>query len=244
MLTFNISVAAEARASRILSWLRQRGDDVIVLSETNGGPGTALLRERLAATGYDVLTGPQEGERGVLIASRLPVVRQVAELSVTLPCRAQGIVVDAVWELMIVGIYIPSRDRSAAKVERKRRFISSLLKSISGLPAERRRRLLLLGDYNVVAREHEPPLPGFFPYEYDFHDELERLGLRPAHELKPYGASQPHSWVGRTGTGYLYDYAHLGSDIGPRLRRCQYLHGPRERRLSDHAALALRLRLH
>jgi exodeoxyribonuclease-3 len=84
-------------------------------------------------------------------------------------------------------------------------------------------------------------LPGFFPYEYDFHDELSRLGLGPAHELKPYGSRHPHSWIGRTGIGYLYDYAHLGAALEPRLQRCQYLHGPRQQRLSDHAALAVRL---
>jgi exodeoxyribonuclease III len=242
VLAFNISVAAEERAARIMRWLRRRRDDVIVLSETNGGPGTELLYEELASDGYSVFAGPQPGERGVLIASRLPVAEEIAELSVTVPCRAQGIVLDGPQRLPIIGVYVPSRDRSAEKIERKERFIASLLESVRCLPAERRQRLLLLGDYNVVARSHEPSLPGFFPYEYDFHDELARLGLHPAHELKPYGRSQPHSWIGRTGIGYLYDYAHLGSAIGSALCRCQYLHGPREQQLSDHAALALRLR--
>lgn len=243
VLTFNISVAAEPRAAQILRWLRRRRDDVIVLSETNAGPGTELIRSGLEDDGYATFTTAEPRERGVLIASRLPVRGSLEKVSVTLPCRAQGIVLDTSPQLAVLGVYVPSRDRTPEKVARKQEFISSLLASIETLPARLRRHLLLLGDYNAVARHHDPALPGFFPYEYDFHDELGCLGLDPAHELKPYGARHPHSWIGRTGIGYLYDYAHLGAALGPRLQRCQYLHGPRQQRLSDHAALAVRLRL-
>ncbi len=225
-----------------MCWLRGRNDDVIVLSETSSGPGTEYLRCGLEEDGYATFLTTDPGERGVLIASRLPVKGSLKQLSVTLPCRAKGVVLDTSPSLAVLGVYVPSRDRSPEKVARKQEFIASLLQSIRCLPAQHRRRLLLLGDYNAVARHHTPALPGFFPYEYDFHDELTELGLGAAHELKPHG-DHPHSWIGRTGVGYLYDYAHLGSDLGPRLERCQYLHGPRERRLSDHAALAVRVSL-
>jgi exodeoxyribonuclease-3 len=143
---------------------------------------------------------------------------------------------------MLVGVYVPSRDRTEAKVARKRAFIASLLRGLRELPAARRRRLVLAGDYNAVARRHEPRLPGFFPWEYDLHDELERIGLRPAHELR--GRCQhPHSWIGRTGLRYLYDYVHVGTGLQCGVERCAYLHGPRHRRLSDHAAVAVRLAL-
>jgi exodeoxyribonuclease III len=242
ILTLNIAAAAEPRAARILRWLRARNDDLIVLSETSGGPGTELLRRGLEADGYATFATAYERERGVLVASRLPVRETIEEILVTLPCRAKGIVLERSLGLAVVGIYVPSRDRSPEKVARKQEFLASLLASIRSLPEELRRCLLLLGDYNAVARHHTPSLSGFFPYEYEFHDELEELGLCAAHELKPYGG-HPHSWIGRTGIGYLYDYAHLGGALGSRLERCQYLHGPRQQRLSDHAALAVRLRL-
>jgi exodeoxyribonuclease-3 len=243
ILTFNVSVAAEPRATRILRWLRRRRDHLIVLSETNGGPGTELLRAGLVEDGYRTFAAPDPTERGVLLASRLPVRKALAPLPVTLPARAQGVVLDTPRPFAIIGVYIPSRDRSPAKVTRKRHFISSLLRVIESFPESRRRDLLLLGDYNAVARDHKPALPGFFPYEYGFHDHLAKLGLNPAHELRPWGQGQPHSWIGRTGIGYLYDYAHLGGAVGECLLRCRYLHGPRNQRLSDHAALSLTLRL-
>ena len=73
------------------------------------------------------------------------------------------------------------------------------------------------------------------------HDELEGYGLSAAHELL--GSGQQHSWLGRTGNGYLYDYFHLGAELHQLVERCAYLHGPRTRGLSDHAAVAVRLRL-
>jgi exodeoxyribonuclease-3 len=102
--------------------------------------------------------------------------------------------------------------------------------------------MLIVGDYNAVARRHEPALPGFFPYEYDFHDELETLGFCSAHELRDADV-HPHSWIGRTGRGYLYDYAHVGRGLHAQVEHCAYLHDPRERRLTDHAAVAVTLRM-
>jgi len=243
ILTINIGAAAEERARRILHWLRRRTDDVVVLSETSGGPGTELLRAGLEEAGYVTQLNPEAGERGVLVASRLPVEASLDQMdTVTLPCRAQGVVVATRPQFALLGVYVPSRDRSPEKVARKESFMASLLVALRGLSPSLRESLVLTGDYNAVARDHVPGLPGFFPYEYDFHDELADLGLSPAHELRPYGG-HPHSWVGRTGIGYLYDYAHLGAAVAPRLRRCQYLQGPRQQRLTDHAALAIRVEL-
>lgn len=239
----NIGAAAEERAGRILRWLRRRADDVVVLSETSGGPGTELLRAGLEEAGYVTQLRPEAGERGVLVASRLPVEASLEQLdSVTLPCRAQGVVLATSPGLALLGVYVPSRDRSPEKIARKEGFMASLLSALRGLSPSLRESLVLTGDYNAVARDHVPGLPGFFPYEYEFHDALADLGLSPAHELRPYGRlPHPHSWIGRTGIGYLYDYAHLGAAVAPRLRRCQYLQGPRQQRLTDHAALAIRV---
>jgi exodeoxyribonuclease-3 len=244
LLTLNIGAAAPERAAAILRWLRSRDEDVMVLTETSAGMGTQLLVEGLTADGFEVLQTPHPRERGVLLASRLASTRvRTVSLDVTLPCRAAG----AAFELdggalTVIGVYVPSRDRSEAKVARKQAFVGSLLKEVGKLPTPMRERLVLAGDYNVVARGHEPRLPGFFPWEYALHDELERIGLRPAHELSG-AATHPHSWIGRTGTGYLYDYVHLGSALHSSLGRCSYLHRPRERRLSDHAAVSVSLHL-
>ena len=242
-LTINIGAAAALRAGQILQWLVRRQDELIVLTETSKGAGTALIVAGLQARGYTTVGGTVERDRGVVVATRLPVRQRFARrLNVTLPWRAVGVLLDTTPRVAVIGTYVPSRDRTAAKVERKRAFIGSLLESIDAFPDGLRRRLLLIGDYNVVARDHEPRLPGFFPYEYEMHDRLAELGLTPAHEICGLG-TQPHSWIGRTGNGYLYDYVHVGASLHSRVERTAYLHGPRERRLTDHAAVSVKLRL-
>jgi exodeoxyribonuclease-3 len=242
-LTLNIGAAAVPRAATILSWLRRRTEDVIVLTETSAGDGTRLLLDGLQARGYRTFFATDARDRGVAVASRIPVHDVLdSQLSLTLPWRASGVVLDTRPRVALIGVYVPSRDRTPIKVARKEAFLASLLQSVRGLTSGLRSRLLVVGDYNAIARRHNPPIPGFFPYEYAFHDELEGLGLKAAHELLGEGV-QPHSWIGRTGNGYLYDYVHVGKALQSSVERCSYLHDPRERRLTDHAAVTVRLRL-
>lgn len=244
VLSLNIGAAAVPRAEVILSWLRRRSEDVFVLTETSRGEGTRLLLDGLRARGYSTFSTVETRDRGVAVASRIPIHDVLDDrLSLTLPWRASAIVLNTHPRVTLLGVYVPSRDRSPLKVARKEAFLSSLLDSVRGLSAALRSRLLLVGDYNAVARRHSPPIPGFFPYEYAFHEELEGFGLKAAHELRGEGV-QPHSWIGRTGNGYLYDYVHVGKALQSSVERCSYLHGPRERRLTDHAAVTVRLRLH
>lgn len=243
MVTLNIGAASPLRAGTILRWLARRNDDVIVLTETSSGAGTRLLANGLRARGYATFGQPDARDRGVMMAARVPVREALTRrLDVTLPWRATGLILTTSPSILLIGVYVPSRDRTIEKVARKEAFIASLLRSLADLPELARSYALLVGDYNVVRRDHEPRLPGFFPYEYAMHDQLESLGFSAAHEILGYN-KQPHSWIGRTGNGYLYDYVHVGVGLHSRVERSNYLHGPRERGLSDHAAVAVRLRL-
>jgi exodeoxyribonuclease III len=237
-VTLNIGAAASPRAKIILDWLGRRGEDVIVLTETSRGPGTELLSAGLAERGYEIVTTPPNDDRGVLIASRLPVrTRLCATLDVSLPWRVAAIVLDTSPSLAVVGVYVPSRDRSPAKIARKEEFIRSFVRGLESLPTRLRQHLLIAGDYNVISRRHDPPRKGYFSYEYAMHEALERLGFASGHELGR-GGRQPYSWVGRTGDGYLYDYVHVGGALHSRLETCRYVQDTRHRRLSDHAAVA------
>jgi exodeoxyribonuclease-3 len=244
VLTLNIGAAASHRAESILGWLVAHPADVLVLTETSRGLGTQLLIDELSARGYQVLCAPEDcgRDRGVVLATRVPIRKRLPGLGVTLPWRAIGVVLETVPRVAVVGVYVPSRDRSEAKIVRKQEFIESLLASVEGMPGPHRRHLLVVGDYNAISRAHQPRLPGFFPYEYGMHDELERLGLRAAHELAAL-RDHPHSWIGRTGNRYLYDYVHAGEALHDRIKVCEYLHEPRELALSDHAAVAVQVRL-
>lgn len=241
ILTLNIGAAAPTRARTILRWLRRRREDVLVLTETSAGAGSALIAKRLEEAGYTVVWTQPEGDRGAMLATRLHVRERFCDdLEVTLPWRIAGVRLAADPAVAIVGIYVPSRERSERNVAKKRSFIRSLLEGLQQVPPAIRGGLVLGGDYNAVSRRHVPAHPGFIDCEYELHEELERLGFIAAHELALL-RRHPYSWVGRTGHGYLYDYFHLGPALHDRLRRCRYLDGTRRSGISDHSAVSIAL---
>ena len=246
LLTINIGAAAEGRADRILSWLAARPEQVFLLTETSSGRGTARLLDRFRRAGYAVVHTPAPGDRGAALVSKIPVVHEPAAFAkVSIPGRVAAAVLDTRPRLCIASVYVPSRDRSAAKTDRKQQFIATLLQAVESLPAEHRDGLVLGGDYNVIGRNHQPPHAGFLPFEYGLLDSLRASGLVDAHE-HCHPEDQPHSWVGRTGEGYRYDYLHLARALAGLITSSAYLHETREAtrgpRLTDHAAVSVSLR--
>ncbi|MEV6527570.1 hypothetical protein AB0M43_37160 [Longispora sp. NPDC051575] len=134
---------------------------------------------------------------------------------------------------------MPSNDRT--KLERKKNFVATLLAAVEQIPTAQQARLVLAGDINSVRRDHQPA-HRFLPFEYDFHDRLEALGLTDLHRLVNPGV-QEHSWFGRGGAGYQYDYLYAGTALHDAARTCAYDQQPRLDRLTDHAALSAALDL-
>ncbi len=237
VLTLNVGAAAFDRAEGILGWLELRPADVLVLTETSAGTGTSLLIRRLLKQGFEVTWQHPGADRGALIATRSPNVKDLTDLvASTMPWRSPAVQLETDdGPLAIVGVYAPSRDRRNGRAAQKREFLESLASGLAALAERLQGRLLLLGDHNTVPRDHIPQHSGFTSWEYQWHHDLLKLGLRNVHALSE--AKQPHSWIGRTGNAYLYDYVHLGEALHGRLGGFTYLHTPRQAGLSDHAAV-------
>jgi exodeoxyribonuclease-3 len=242
VLTVNIGAAVRERAEALLGWLGKRPEDVFVLTETSGGQGTAFLLERFRAAGFHVVERPTGLERGVALASRIPILGQFHDCleEITLPGRVAAAIMDCEPSVIVLGVYVPSRDASFQKTEKKRKFIGSLAEALARLRPDMLDTIILGGDYNVIPRNHVPLHPGFLPFEFGLLETLARLGLVDAHE-QLFPGQQSYSWIGRTGAGYRYDYFHVGRRLASRINACAYLHETRELRLTDHAAVSLSL---
>lgn len=240
VLTINIGAAARERAERLLEWLAARPEDAFILTEASSGEGTAYLLNQFAQAGFTTMHKPDPyGDRGVALISRVPInTATVSTAAVSIPSRFVAATLATEPATTVLGVYVPSRDRSQSKTEKKQRFIASLVEAIGTLPAKARRHTILGGDYNVIARTHQPLHAGFFPFELDFLDSLNELGFIDAHTHRC-PQEQPYSWIGRTGDGYRYDYFHVGEALGANIAASTYLHETREQRLTDHAAVAL-----
>lgn len=246
VLTFNIGNPSRDRAERQLSWLARRPEQVLVLTETAASDGCAFLAERFTAAGYQVTSPlPEHRERGVMIVHRAAAAATVPAWKPDyLPCRVASAVVQAAGgPVEVAGVYVPSRDASPAKTDRKRRFLREFADALpSAEPATRR---IVIGDLNILEPDHQPAYRFFQQFEYDAYLAFGAAGYRDAFRLLHPGAAE-HSWVGRTGDGYRYDHAFVSPGLADQVTACCYLHqtripaeaGPR---LTDHSALTVTL---
>jgi exodeoxyribonuclease-3 len=243
LLTLNIGSPSAERAHRQLAWLATRHEDVLVLTETRTSEGCKHLADAFRMAGYAVLyPKPAPAEYGVMIVSKLPIQADpIGKTLSFLPNRVTGVMISTQTGLIrVLGTYVPTRDATAEKTERKRRFLSEFSTAL-GTPGftDAGTQTVLLGDLNVIEPDHEPAHASFRWFEYDFYRGLtDKHGLVDAfRHLNPDRVE--HSWIGRTGDGYRYDHAHCGKELAEELVECEYVHEPRTIRLTDHSGLSI-----
>ncbi len=240
LLTLNISGPSVARAERLTSFLAEVDADVVVLTETRNNDGTRGLLSWCRAQGYFVTGDLPEssGERGVAVVRRVGPDRHPVVTQVDLPHR---LVIDELDDdplLRLVAAYVPSRDASLHKIARKQKFLGQLSAALRGV--DDAEHIVFMGDLNIVSRSHVPRHSAFKAWEYDALDDI-AAGLTDVFaEINP--GVQAYSWIGRTGSGYRYDYAFVSPELMDAVVGCEYLHEPRERGITDHAAVLLTMR--
>ncbi|MGC0418431.1 endonuclease/exonuclease/phosphatase family protein [Embleya sp. AB8] len=240
MLTFNLNNPSLVRARQQVAYLAARPEQVLVLTETADSVGCNHLAERFTAAGYEVAF-PRPGwrERGVMVVSRL-AMRPASFWVDYLPHRAVAVTVDTDrGPLDVIGLYVPSRDATPEKTERKRRFLEEIS---TALPSGAVGARVVIGDLNVLERNHVPRYKVLRPFEYEFYDGLAEAGYRDAYR-ELHATAREYSWVGRTGDGYRYDHAHVSKLLLDTLSGCAYDHEPRTGayRLTDHSSLSISL---
>ncbi|MBM7774307.1 exodeoxyribonuclease-3 [Actinokineospora baliensis] len=250
LMSVNVGAPSRERAERQLRWLAQRPEDVLVLTETKATAGCHYLAQAFTDAGFSV-TFPEHapGELGVMIVSKLPTIPDVvASILDYLPARAAGVVIDTTsGPVRVIGAYVPSRDATVDKTERKKNWIKHFTHALSTTAGSA--PILLLGDLNVLEPDHQPAHQGqFAPFEYNFYTDLtHRHGLYDLfRHLHPHQVE--HSWARRAELGYRYDHAHGTQALADALLACEYLHETRAlatdgTRLTDHSALTVRLTL-
>jgi exonuclease III len=126
LLTLNIANPSPERAERQLGWLAARDEDVLVLTETKDSAGCRLLADAFIVAGYHVsYPRPDHGDYGVMIVSRIQARPDYFGDRVGyLASRAAAITLPtASGPIQVIGAYVPSRDASVEKTERKRKWL-------------------------------------------------------------------------------------------------------------------------
>lgn len=253
-LSLNIGNPSLERAKEQCRWLEKREEDVFILTETKVSQGCEYIEEFFLQYGYDLFSmnsslnfdvsfpKSQTGDLGVMIISKHPIKKSYnsfAKDSIFYSRELETIISINNKLISVIGLYVPSRDRSDNKILRKKSFlndISELINHSNDIPR------VIMGDLNIIERNHIPHYSSFFDWEYDFYDELINKGYIDTYRYCN-NEKQEYSWVGRTNDGYRYDYGFVSTNLKNNIIDCRYLHETRKNGLTDHSGIVIELEI-
>lgn len=253
-LFLNVGNPSLERAKKQCRWLEKREEDVFVLTETKVSQGCAYIEEFFLQYGYDLFSmnsslnfdvsfpKSQTGDLGVMIVSKYPIKKNsnfFAADSIFYSRQLETIISVNDKIISVMGLYVPSRDRSDKKILRKKSFLNSIKEFINDSNNISR---VLMGDLNILERNHIPHYSSFFEWEYDFYDDLIDKGYIDTYRHCN-NEKQEYSWVGRTNDGYRYDYGFVSADLKTNILDCRYLHETRKNGLTDHSGIVIELEI-
>lgn len=253
-LSLNIGNPSLERARKQCEWLDKRSEDVFILTETKNSQGCSYIEDFFLQYGYDLfsINSPLDfnvsfpksktGDLGVMIVSKHQIVKSISlfkDDSIFYSRQLETIISTDNLQISVVGLYVPSRDRSDEKILRKKSFIDNIERFITGSENVPR---VIMGDLNILDRNHIPHYSTFFEWEYSFYDKIIYEGYIDAYKYCNH-EKQEYSWVGKTNDGYRYDYAFVSKNLRDSISGCKYIHDTRQNGLTDHSAIVMELEI-
>jgi exodeoxyribonuclease-3 len=246
LLVFNAQHASPGRARRQAEWIAsQETADLVILTEVGAGPGGDALIGALSERGYPSVLAPEPAapDYRTVLASRGPDLTPVPSGIDVLPHRGAAAAVSLAGHAIgLLGLYVPSRGPQQRRNQNKRAFQQAVTRALPGFVTQFGGPVIIAGDLNIVEPGHTPHHPVFGGWEYDFYRSFSDAGMTDAFRAVHPQATE-HSWFGRSGQGYRFDHVFVTKRHSAQVRSCGYLHAPRTRGLTDHAAMALSLSL-
>ncbi len=254
IMSLNIGNPSINRAKIQAKWLEEREEDVFVLTETKNSEGCRYIADYFMQFGYDLLSldtnksynvffpESQTGDYGVMIISKLPINNSysIFDSSDIYFSRFAGCDIECNGSnIHLIGLYVPSRDRSEEKVARKKSFCVDVAKYLKSIKEDK--TCIVCGDLNILERSHIPHYSTFFEWEYSFYDFFGKNGFTDTFKLCNPNVIE-YSWVGRTNDGYRYDYCFISKKIEKHIVKSFYLHEPRKS-FTDHSAITVEIKI-
>ncbi len=241
MLTWNLQAPSIERARKQVAWLAGVKADVLILTEATYSEGSLHVISEIESLGFSVFFAePKEGKYSTAICTTGFKTREdTGPESSSFP-RARAVHLETfLGDLHVMGLYGPSSwgDLPSDKVEQRKAFHHQVLEWVRA--KGRTPNLIIGGDLNVVEPNHRPRVPGF--EDHSFYSGLLRLGMTDAYRIK-HPEVQEYSWYSQLMVGLRLDHFLVSSALVTLVGNCEYDHGPRTAKLSDHSAMLLSIR--
>lgn len=244
VLAWNVANPSLERAKKQYQWISNTEANIIILTEIKNSLGGAFLRDALENIGFNVFAPKAKSKVYSVLIAEKGFYGSVYPLDIAfLPERIQGVKLKTFFgDLLLTGMYVPSRGPKERKNVDKRKFQDQIIKWLDSFNNNNLKDCLLIGgDLNVIPQDHEPSYPFYGDWEYLFYDAFLKLGLIDTYKFVNQNG-QEHSWIGRSGDGYRFDHLFLSGKLSSYVNTCTFIHETRALKLSDHSALYLSLK--
>ncbi len=224
ILSWNIQQGGGSRIKEILSFIQKSTAQIVVLSEFRNNRSGSLIRAKLLdqGFGFQFVSLNASDTNSVLIASKLPCnSRLFVDRKIPFDHSIIGVEFPA---FRCYGVYLPHK--------KKHSLFDVLQEELEG-----EKPALLMGDFNTGFNRIDQKGDSFW-----YTSELKRLedikmkdAFRHVH-----GDVEVYSWYSHQGNGYRYDHVYAHEDLLPLIKECDYIHAPREQKISDHSPMIIK----
>ena len=219
IVTLNIQHGGGRRIAPIIEFLTQLNADLIVLTEYHLDDKN--LGKQLVELGYQhqVAGSTLPKENSVLIVSKEPF--EVLSAS-------QRIVSVRLKELVLFGVYFPQGDEKYPVYKKLKTEVKEAGSSV-----------LVLGDFNTGLHYIDEAGKTFACA--DSFESLKDVGLVDSWRTR-HPAAKEFSWFSSQGNGFRIDHAFCSLLLDQKVSNIEYIHTPREMKITDHSSLAVVLK--
>lgn len=240
ILFWNIQNPSLQRTANQIEWIDEINPNIIVLTEVKDSKGFENIKGGLEFREYEVVYNRNDSYftaialRGIKYIEKDFRLKKSSERVLLLELET------IVGKINILGLYAPSNGMDEQKMLLKKEFHDDFISQLNkkfGLN-NNNSNFIIGGDFNVLQPNHKPRDHRFEKWNY-FYQFLEDIGLVDIYQYLNPGRME-YTWEFQDMHQRL-DYAFVSRSIIERVIKCEYLHYPRVKNLSDHSALVIEL---
>jgi len=217
IISLNIRGGGGTRIDRIAEYLLQSGSDIIITPEYHHNKAGERLGQLLAEEGYQLAAHTNSSANGIAAWSRIEARKLEFDFNGNIKAIQVG-------PYFLLASYFPQKNF-------KKPYFDYLL---NGMPFPEA-QTIIMGDLNTGLHLVDEAGSTFYcAGEFDalcnrYHDAWRKLN----------GDKREYSWYSNGGNGFRIDHCLCGDGIIDKVNTCHYDHQPREKGISDHAAMVV-----
>jgi len=261
IVSWNVNGIRSIYKKGFSDYLSQCDADIVCLQETKAHP-EQLSAEQINPTGFNSVfsSAEKKGYSGVATFAKDTIATDNSLHGISEPrfddegrFLITPLSIPRGPELLLYNIYFPSGSSGDERQAYKYEFLDAVLDHIAALSKQERKKLIILGDFNICHKEidiHHPKqaaqreLSGFLPDERAWMDTFQKLGMIDSFRHIHGDVPDHYTWwtyragARRKNKGWRIDYIFIAEALLPYLKSA---HIDAEQMGSDHCPLSITL---